>query len=340
MKNQIASAVGWLTLAAASLVVLSGRPAKAQAPGVGQSQDNIIIVLDASGSMRQTMRGSNQSRMEAAKLALRTVLKDVPANTNVGLLVFSGNLRNDWVYPLGPVDPQRLNQAIGRPQPAGGTPLGAYLKKGADALLKQRRQQQGFGTYRLLVVTDGEATDPELVEAYLPDVMSRGLTVDVIGVDMAQQHALATRVHSYRRADNPEQLVTAVSDVLAEVGGGDSGQASQEDFEVIAPLPDTLAAEMLAALARPAGDHPIGEAPPPEQNAAAADASETASGSGREAYDPFSPGPPPGTEPSSTFARIFFSILGTVCFLAVLFVVVLFIIVRMAARSGGRRGAR
>jgi len=92
------------------------------------------------------------------------------------LLVFSAKgVETDWLYPLGPRDDAKLMQAIDRPQPGGGTPLGAYLKKGTDRLLEERAKQFGYGTFRLLVVTDGEAGDKELVERYTPEVIARGI---------------------------------------------------------------------------------------------------------------------------------------------------------------------
>ena len=76
------------------------------------------------------------------------------------------------------------------------------MKKGADTLLKARKSQYGYGSYRLLVVTDGEASDPGLVERFTPDIISRGIITDVIGVDMNKAHTLATKVHSYRSAND------------------------------------------------------------------------------------------------------------------------------------------
>lgn len=239
--------------------LLFGSAFSTAAPG---GTDNIVVVLDASGSMNGRMAGpGGLTRMEAAKKALLAVLQQIPDSTNVGLLVFSAsNLRDDWVYPLGPLDRAKFEAAIRLPQPGGPTPLGGYLKKGADALIAQRKKQQGFGTFRLLVVTDGEATDGNLVNVYLPDVLSRGITVDAIGVDMKQDHTLATRVHTYRRANSPEDLVKAVSAAFGEIGGSRDAVADAEAFEAIQGLPDDMARTMIAALAAPA-EHPIGETP-------------------------------------------------------------------------------
>jgi hypothetical protein len=240
--------------------ILGAVPAAAAQQARPVAPDNIVIVLDASGSMRERM-ASGTTRMDAAKQALLRVMKQVPETTQVGLLVFSSKtLRNDWVYPLGPLDRGRLEAAIRLPVPEGGTPLGTYLKKGADALLEQRQKQNGYGTFRLLLVTDGQATDGNYVEQYLPDVLARGITVDVIGVDMKSEHALATRVHSYRRADSPEELARAVSSVFAEIGRARKDVADADAFAALEGIPDEVAKAMLGALAT-SGNHPIGEQP-------------------------------------------------------------------------------
>jgi hypothetical protein len=205
------------------------------------------------------MRGVK--KMDAAKSALKEVLRQVPETTHVGLLVF-GQLggEEDWVYPLGPRDEERLARAIDMPSPEGGTPLGVYMKRGADRLLEQRQTQFGYGTYKLLVVTDGEAQDQDLVDAFAPEIMARGIALDVIGVDMRQDHTLARVAHSYRRADDPESLKEAIADVFAEVSGSGDDSATEEAFALLAPLPNELVGAMLRALAT-SGNEPIGQGP-------------------------------------------------------------------------------
>ncbi len=216
-----------------------------------QVTDNVIVVVDASGSMGTPMGGAD--RMSVAREALKQVLGQVPESTHIGVLVFP---RGDWVYPLGSRVEQRLNNAIDSIRSGGGTPLGSYMKRGADALLKARQKQFGYGTYRLLVVTDGEANDRNLVEGYTPDIISRGITIDVIGVDMESEHTLATKVHTYRSADNPDSLRQAITEVFAEVSSADTGQADEDAFELIADLPKQTASEMLKSLST-TGNDPI-----------------------------------------------------------------------------------
>ena len=127
---------------AGQAVPSAGDATSAASPDV--MQDNVDILVDSSGSMKERMRRGGRSKMEVAKEALSRVLQDVPDTTNVGLLVFGGrNLKDKWLYPLGPIDRAKLDAAIRRPTPNGGTPLGEYLKIAADTLLESASGRQG-----------------------------------------------------------------------------------------------------------------------------------------------------------------------------------------------------
>jgi hypothetical protein len=207
------------------------------------------------------MPASAMDKMTAAKRALKEVLRLVPQSTRLGLLVFSAEgLTNDWVHPLGPRNDAELMKAIDSLRPFAGTPLGQYIKQGADRLLEERTKQFGYGTFRLLVVTDGEAQDQALVDRYTPDVIARGITMDVIGVAMKQNHTLARRVHSYRAANDPAALKRALTEVFAEVGGSGTDVAGAEAFATLEPIPQELAGAAIQALAS-SGNHPIGQRP-------------------------------------------------------------------------------
>ncbi len=217
--------------------------------------DNVVIILDASGSMENNMRGSGVKKIDSAKSAIKDIVSRLPSSTHLGLLVFGG-ARQGWIQKLGPIQKNTLFSEIDRMTANGGTPLGDYMKKGADQLLLARKAQYGYGSYRMLIVTDGEASDPKLVEAYTPDIISRGIITDVIGVDMASAHTLATRVHSYRRANDPESLKKALREVFAEIQGTASADSMEEAFAELQGLPEGLALPMLQALGS-SGDHPI-----------------------------------------------------------------------------------
>lgn len=231
-------------------------------PVAAQSyHDSVVIILDGSGSMSGRFGPDKLIKMEAARSALKKVLLQVPESTHVGLLVFNRDYaRNQWAMPLGPRNTEAITKTLDSLRAGGGTPLGRYLKLGADRLLEERKAQYGYGTYRLLVVTDGEAGDRRLMERYTPDIVSKGIIVDVIGVDMKQNHTLAKQVHSYRRADDPDALAKALVDVFAEVGGDDSADSVQADFDLLEGISMEVAAAMLSALTTPS-NVPIDERP-------------------------------------------------------------------------------
>jgi hypothetical protein len=182
----------------------------------------------------------------------------------VGLLVFGARDTDDgWVYPIGPRDDAKLKAAIDQPVPYSLTPLGACIKMAADGLLKQRGEQQGFGTYRLLIVTDGNADDQPLVDKYVPEVLGRGITLDVIGVAMKSDQILAANAHSYRRADDPASLKKAVADVFAEVGKTDTDALGGDAFRRIASIPPDVAKALLKGLSI-VNNTPVGEKPKTE----------------------------------------------------------------------------
>jgi hypothetical protein len=214
---------------------------------------HVVVVIDDSGSMSNRMRAKGRTKkIDAARNAMTTVLSRLPDEAEVGVLALNAG----WLLPLGPVSADEMSATVKGLRASGGTPLGATIKTGADALLRKRAEAH-YGTYRLLIVTDGEASDRRLVDSYVPDIMARGILVDVIGVDMKSDHSLATRVHSYRRADDPTALATAIAAALAE-SDDEPNSAVESDFELLADFPAELAPVMLTALATDNNDPIVG----------------------------------------------------------------------------------
>ncbi len=155
----------------------------ATAPSLAASDDVVVVVLDDSGSMKGVMgtdRGK-MTRINAAKQALRTILGQLPESTQLGIRLLNGASGNQhWLVALGPIDRKSAIAKVDQIRADGGTPLGAAMKTAMDELL-QIRKRQASGTYRLLVITDGEANDSRLLETYLPDMLSRGILIDVVG---------------------------------------------------------------------------------------------------------------------------------------------------------------
>lgn len=220
------------------------------------AQENVVIVLDDSGSMNDRM-SNGQTRIEAAKKALVKVLKQFGRETKLGILLLNGVYSTErWIVPLEPLSPADAIRKVEALYASGGTPLGERMREGADALL-QLREKQKYGTYRLLIVTDGEANDARLLNAFLPDVLSRGLIVDAIGVDMRQDHSLARQVHSYRRADDDVALDKALQEVFAE-RVETSRPGSEDEYALLDSIEAGMVEQILAELAKP-NNAPIAE---------------------------------------------------------------------------------
>src|SRR5262245_13600114 len=305
-----------------------------------EAVDNVVIVLDSSGSMANTMPGSRIDKMTAAKAALKQVLKSVPQNTHIGQLVFSAKgADTDWFYPLGPRDDLKLTQAIDRPLPGSGTPLGKYIKKGADRLLEERAKQSGYGTFRLIIVTDGEADDQREVDRYTPEVIARGITVDAIGVAMNERHTLAIRVHSYRSANDPASLKRAVAEAFGEIGGRGNDSVTAETFAEIESIPAEAAQAMIQALSS-SGNHPIGERPPVKREQSQTTskpqtASAPASPPVTTPASPATPAPAPVTPASDSvttrspsWSAIIATTIGGLLFVGVFGLIILAVIIR------------
>ncbi len=226
---------------------------------IGWSSDNVVIVLDDSGSMNERMTGGVK-RIDAAKKAIASVLKQFPPDTKLGLMLLNGERsKQHWAIPLDHLSVLQATRRVEAVSADGGTPLGDRMRDGAEALLRLR-EKQIYGNYRLLIVTDGEASDANLLALYLPDVLSRGLLVDAIGVDMKQDHSLATRVHTYRRADDGEALSKAVQEVFAEKIDANKTN-SDDDFALLQALDDVTAKEALIALSKPNNTPVLGIVP-------------------------------------------------------------------------------
>ena len=235
------------------------------------ADDFVIILLDTSGSTAQPMRRVGRSRMEVAKEALTSVIEKIPPTTKIGLLTFRG-----WTYDLGPVNKTELIERINSRAifPDGQTPLYRHMKMAADRLLQERQKQGNIGTYKLLVITDGEANggDPALNQdgrhpegtfkpGVLRDIVSRNIVVDVIGLDMREDHSLKTLINgSYMRGDDPASMTRAVQKAIAEVGFDAASDVSNEAFAEVAELPEPVIQGAIQALSS-FPNHPISERP-------------------------------------------------------------------------------
>jgi Ca-activated chloride channel homolog len=183
--------------------------------------DNWEFVIDASGSMGSSACGTGgQPRMETAKSGVITFSQSLPEKVNRGLVVFSERSRpgiQEWLK-LGSGNSAEFTRLVSRILSQGGTPLRSSIQLAAKILTAQAQSQRGYGTYHLVVVTDGEADEGEDPGPFTKNlVTTTAITVHVIGFCVDGKHSLDLKGYTqYASASNPETLAKGLKAILAE----------------------------------------------------------------------------------------------------------------------------
>ena len=184
---------------------------------------NIVIVFDASGSMRGTP-------LQIAQNSVSAFFKKLPENWNVGLVVFDrAGIRK--VFELGKHSSKDFDQNIQSIRAGGATPLGRAIFTSYKMLKTQREKQQGYGHYRVVIVTDGEASDKNVMNQVCKELLGDGLSLNVIGYRLKSEHSLRDFATDYREAGDQEQLTRALQKSVAEVDTEDENFAFEPLFQ-------------------------------------------------------------------------------------------------------------
>jgi len=181
---------------------------------------NFYFVFDGSGSMKDPPPRSDAgdqefgSKIEGAKWAVKEFMKNVPKDVNLGLYVFDNGGERE-VLPLGANNRLAFLADIEAVDAAGGTPLGDAIGKAADALVKEYKKQLGYGDYRLIVITDGEASDD--INKGIVVAEKYNIPIYTIGFGIGQQHSLRQHSVSYKSADSAKEIKQALQEAAAEL---------------------------------------------------------------------------------------------------------------------------
>ncbi len=176
---------------------------------------NFYFIFDGSGSMddRPSSGGTN-SKIDEAKRAVNQFLLKVPIDVQLGLYVFDHRGASERL-PLG-LDRKKFLEEVGNMRPDGNTPLGEAIEFGVDQLVKQRRQQLGYGEFRLIVVTDGQSNGFVSLSHAARYAQKRGIPIYTIGFDIKEDHELRQYSVSYRAAMNGADLARELERTLGE----------------------------------------------------------------------------------------------------------------------------
>ncbi|MEL7105046.1 MAG: vWA domain-containing protein [Pseudomonadota bacterium] len=140
-----------------------------------------VLVFDDSGSM--------SDQIEAAKVAALDFVAKLPETTYLGAIgINSGVL----VEPMPVRDALPALKAVLARVPAdGGTPLTRAMRAAHEMLRAQAANQRGFGTYQILVTTDGAADDTRaLTDEVVAILTSSPVNISTIGIGIGDGHPL------------------------------------------------------------------------------------------------------------------------------------------------------
>ena len=180
----------------------------------------IDILLDNSGSMRETVAGDERPKHEVAREAIQRMLDatdsalarrpDYPVR--IALHVFSSDV--DEVLPMQPYNRDSVRAALARVRrPRGGTAIGLGLQEARRALYRS-------GVYRknVIVVTDGENTSGPSPDAVAREIFTRregGVRMYFVAFDVAASN------------------FAFASDVKGEVVGAANGAALEAALDTL-----------------------------------------------------------------------------------------------------------
>ncbi|QKS72480.1 VWA domain-containing protein [Paenalkalicoccus suaedae] len=178
---------------------------------------NVEILLDASGSMRDELEGTD--KMTIAKEAIDGFVSELPEEANVALRVY-GHIGEDSelscatidrVYDLQPYEEGAFTDALGSVEANGWTPLAHAIETTSD----DYRQGSEDATNMIVVVSDGMDTcggDPvaaveELSELNVTPIISI-IGFDVPADEQGQLRDMARAASSsFATADDQSQLI-------------------------------------------------------------------------------------------------------------------------------------
>jgi uncharacterized protein with von Willebrand factor type A (vWA) domain len=187
-----------------------------ESAGVASTASNFYFVFDMSGSMDEKCSG--RRKIDGAKEAVTRFMKNIPDDVNIGLMLFGTRSGDDYAeaLPIASGNKEEFLKIINSLQPSGGTPLGEALSASVDKIVEQYKKQLGYGTYRIIIITDGEQTGIDLKQPcnYLAQHGFIGLYS--IGLCMKSSHTLKKYSLSYRDANNYEELEQALVEATAE----------------------------------------------------------------------------------------------------------------------------
>lgn len=189
--------------------------------GFGFSQRaQVELILDLSGSMWLELE-SGGMKIDAAKSALKEIIPSLPDDINVGLRVYGATVSgidpdactdSQQILPIAESDKELLLTAIEAREPKGGTPIVFALDeaiKDFEALSPTQK--------RIILVTDGQESCGQDLEAAVQRLSAKGIDLQVIGFGLSERASRAFEGLAFTNTFSSNELSTALSETIQDL---------------------------------------------------------------------------------------------------------------------------
>lgn len=186
--------------------------------------ENIIIILDASGSMDERIDGVK--KIDIAKRTIMKVLSQVPPNVGIGLRVYGGESYflpskacrcSNLKVPVALNSQSQVAGALAAIRPIGATPITYSLKQAINYDLAGKK-----GIKRIILLSDGEENCDESPCEYAVNIVRGGSDIKIDAIAFStdkmadnQLKCVALSTHGkFYRADTEASLLNSLLDSL------------------------------------------------------------------------------------------------------------------------------
>lgn len=151
----------------------------------GEAPSQLLLILDASGSMWGQVEGKN--KIVIARKVLHDLIQGLPEDTRVGLIAYGHRQKSDCedietIVPFGTIDKEDMSHRINALNPKGMTPITKAVNQAFDLLSSQK------DPITIVLVSDGiETCGGDPCQA-VREAKTKGIdfVMHVVGFDMGE----------------------------------------------------------------------------------------------------------------------------------------------------------
>ncbi len=189
-------------------------------PAAAEEAPDLLLILDASGSMWGQIQGEN--KIVIARRVLKELIGELPEESELGLVAYGHRREGDCddietIAPLGPADKAALIASVEALNPKGKTPITKAVRAAFDGV----RGRDAATT--ILLVSDGIETCGGDPCQTVRDAKAAGVefVMHVVGFDVAKEDVSQLECAAqaggglYFDAENAEELSAALDQAVA-----------------------------------------------------------------------------------------------------------------------------